>query len=232
MVQATDVTRETRLAELAADVLAFAAHLRGGAEPDVEGLRADVRRLFSNFDSSAQLAGKEPAVIDASRYALAAHIDEVVLSSPWSIRQEWAGRPLQMEYFNDFTAGEEFFNKLEALRGSDGQRSEALEVYGLVLGMGFRGKYAGVAGAEQVHQLRSRIHAELTPALGAQPLSPNWRVEERVAQIVKRVPAWVCASVALGALLLVFVVLRVWLDATESGFIEELQELKQSREGR
>ena len=38
------------------------------------------------------------------------------------IAEEWAGRPLQMEYFNDFTAGEEFYRKLEALRGSTDQK--------------------------------------------------------------------------------------------------------------
>jgi type VI secretion system protein ImpK len=232
MVQATQVTQEMRLSELAGDVLAFAVHLRESAEPETERLRADVRRLLSAFDAAAQVAGKEPAVVDAARYALVAFIDEIVLSSPWGIRQEWAGRPLQMDYFNDFTAGEEFFHKLEALRGSDGQRAEALEVYGLALGLGFRGKFAGVAGAEQVHQLRARIYAEIAPEIGAQPLSPHWEVEEKVVQLVKRVPAWVYASIALGALLLVFVVLRVWLEATETGFLQDLQELQELESAR
>ena len=51
MVQATQVTQATRLAELAADVLTFAVHLRGAPEPDAESLRAEVRRLVSAFDA-------------------------------------------------------------------------------------------------------------------------------------------------------------------------------------
>ena len=53
MVQATQVTQDTRLAELAADVFTFAIQLRGAPEPDAEGLRADVRRLLSAFDAAA-----------------------------------------------------------------------------------------------------------------------------------------------------------------------------------
>ncbi|MEC9046762.1 MAG: type IVB secretion system protein IcmH/DotU [Planctomycetota bacterium] len=224
MVQATQVTQDTRLAELAADVLAFAVQLRGAPEPDAEGLRADVRRLLSAFDASAQVAGKEPAVIDAARYAMVAFLDEIVLTSSWDLRQAWSGRPLQMEYFNDFTAGQEFYNKLEALRGGDGQRGEALEIYGLALGLGFRGMYAGVAGAEQAHQLRARIYGELAPAVGQQPLSPNGKVEMQISHLTKRVPAWVFAAISMGALMLVCTVLLLWLLFDSNGVEERLNQ--------
>ena len=229
MVQATQVTQATRLAELAADVLTFAVHLRGAPEPDADSLRAEVRRLVSAFDASARAAGKELAVVDAARYAMVAFLDEVVLTSSWGLRQEWSGRPLQMEYFNDFTAGEEFYNKLEALRGEGGQRSEALEIYGLVLGLGFRGKFAGVAGAEQAHQLRARIHAELSPAVGRQPLSPNWKVEAKASRLAKRTPAWVFATVAMGILLLVAVVLLFLLHGQSSSFELDLKQTIEKR---
>lgn len=231
MVQATQVTQDTRLAELAADALAFAVQLRGAPEPDAEGLRADVRRLLSAFDAAAQVAGKEPAVVDAARYAMVAFLDEIVLTSSWDLRQGWSGRPLQMEYFNDFTAGQEFYNKLEALRGGDGQRGEALEIYGLVLGLGFRGMYAGVAGAEQAHQLRSRIYGELAPAVGQQPLSPNGKVEMQVSHLTKRVPAWVFASISMGALMLVCTALLLWLLVASNGVEERLTQKADKAEG-
>ncbi|MCR9244802.1 MAG: type IVB secretion system protein IcmH/DotU [bacterium] len=219
-----EVTRGTRLSELAADTLAFAVQLRGAAEPAAEQLRAEVRKLFTEFDAAAQAAGKELAVVETVRYALAAFLDEIVLSSNWGLRQEWSGRPLQMEYFNDFTAGEEFYRKLEALRGGDGQRREALEVYALVLGLGFRGKFAGMSGLEEARRLRARLHEELASGVGQQPLSPNWEVEEQSAQMVKRVPAWVFAAASGGVVLLLLVVLRLWLNGTESGFVETLVE--------
>jgi type VI secretion system protein ImpK len=140
-----------------------------------------------------------------------------VLSSNWNMRQDWAGRPLQMEYFNDFTAGEEFYRKLEALRGSnDAGRREALEVFGLCLGLGFRGKYAGMSGLEEIKMLRARIHSELADGnVTQQPLSPHWAVEEHLPQLVHRIPAWVIATVCAGVLLVLVFVLRLWLNGTE-----------------
>jgi type VI secretion system protein ImpK len=232
-VQTVEVTRGTRLTDICADALAFAVTLRRAAEPDVAALRAHVRKLFSEIDQAAAFAGKDQASVQAARYALAAMIDEVVLASSWSIRGDWAGRPLQVEYFNDATAGEEFYRKLEALRGStDASRREALEVYGLCLGLGFRGRYSGMAGLEEIKALRGRIHAELGGDLAAQSagtqsagaLSPHWQAEEHLPQIVERIPAWLVAAVGAGVLLVLVAILRLLLNGTENGFIEAIQE--------
>lgn len=213
---AIEVTRTTRMAELAAEALAFAVQLRRAQEPTAETLRAEVRKLFTELDAAAQAAGKDPTLVPTVRYALCAFLDEIVLSSNWSIRQDWAGRPLQMEYFNDFTAGEEFYRKLDALRGSaDPNRKEALEVFGLCLGLGFRGKYAGMSGMEEIKLLRARIHAELAEgSTGPQPLSPHWQVDEHLPQLVQRIPAWVIATSCAGVLLVLLVVLRLWQNIT------------------
>ncbi|MBK8096570.1 MAG: DotU family type IV/VI secretion system protein [Planctomycetes bacterium] len=218
----TEVDRNTRLPDLCADALAFAVQLRRAREPGVDALRADVKKLFTAIDQGAQAAGKDTTLVAAARYALAAFLDEVVLTSNWSIRQEWASRPLQMEYFNDFTAGEEFYRKLDNLRGSrDAARQEAVEVYALCLGLGFRGKHAGMAGSEELKGLRARLHAELAgPDAVAQPLSPHWQVDEHLPQIARRIPAWLIASVCAGVLLLVVLVLRLTLSGAESALLE------------
>lgn len=220
-MHAIEVTRATRLPELAAELLAFAVQLRFAQEPDPEALRAEVRKLLTELDAAAQAAGKDPTTVQAVRYALCAFLDEIVLSSNWNIRQDWAGMPLQMQYFNDFTAGEEFYRKLEALRGSsEPVRREALEVFLLCLGLGFRGKYAGMSGLEELKLLRARIQAELADGqVAAQPLSPHWQSEEQLPQLVRRIPAWVIATGCAGALLVLLVVLRLWLNGTENGFL-------------
>lgn len=221
-MHAVEVTSSTRLADLASEALASAVQLRRAQEPSPDVLRAEMKKLLTELDAAATTAGKDPTLVQAVRYALCAFVDELVLSSSWNMRQDWASRPLQMEYFNDFTAGEEFYRKLDALRGSDDpQRREALEVYALILGLGFRGKYGGMAGLEELRQLRTRLHAELVGGrTGPQPLSLHWQVDEQLPQLVRRVPAWVFATVAAGALLLLFVVLRVWLNAAEQSFLE------------
>jgi type VI secretion system protein ImpK len=221
-VQAVEVTASTRLSDLAAEALACAVQLRRAQEPDPNALRAEVKKLFTELDAAAAAAGKDPTLVQAVRYALCAFFDEIVLSSSWNMRQDWASRPLQMEYFNDFTAGEEFYRKLDALRpGDDPARREAVEVYATILGLGFRGKYGGMAGLDELRSLRARLFAELAGGkTGPQPLSLHWQVEEHLPQMVQRVPAWVFATIAAGGLLLLFVVLRVWLNANETSFLE------------
>ncbi|MBL8736768.1 MAG: DotU family type IV/VI secretion system protein [Planctomycetes bacterium] len=220
-MQSLEATAATRLCDLAADALAFAVQLRRSAEPDPATLRAEVRRLFTELDAAAAAAGKDPTVVQSVRYALCAFLDEIVLSSAWQMRQEWASQPLQMEYFNDFTAGEEFYRKLDALRvGNDPVRKEAVEVFGLCLGLGFRGKFAGLAGLEELKALRSRVHLDLSGgSQAAQPLSLNWQVEAQLPQLVQRIPAWVFAASSAGVLLLLLLVLRVWLGVTEGSFL-------------
>jgi type VI secretion system protein ImpK len=220
-VLAIEVTRSTRLSELTAETLAFAVQLRRAQEPNAEQVRAEVRKLFTELDQAAQAAGKDPTVVQTVRYALCAFIDEIVMSSNWSIRQDWAGRPLQMDYFNDFTAGEEFYRKMEALRGSsDPTRKEALEVYGLCLGLGFRGKFAGLSGMEEIKLLRARAHEELSEGNpGALPLSPHWEISEHLPQLVRRIPAWVIATSCAGVLLILLLVLRLWLNGNENTFL-------------
>jgi type VI secretion system protein ImpK len=221
-VHAIEVTSSTRLPDLAADALACAVQLRRAQEPDPNALRGQVKKLFTELDAAAMTAGKDPTLVQAVRYSLCAFFDELVLSSNWNIRQDWASRPLQMEYFNDFTAGEEFYRKLDALRGSDDPgRREALECFALILGLGFRGKYGGMAGLEELRALRARLHAEMSGGRTLpQPLSLHWQVEEQLPQMVLRVPAWVFATIAAGGLLLVFVVLRLWLNGNETAFLE------------
>lgn len=221
-MHAIEVTRATRLPEMAAETLAFAVQLRRAKEPAADSLRAEVKKLLTELDAAAQAAGKDATTVQTVRYALCAFLDEIVLSSNWGIRQDWAGMPLQMEYFNDFTAGEEFYRKLEALRGSDDAvRREALEVYGLCLGLGFRGKYAGMSGLEEIKMLRARIQGDLAGGNpGPQPLSPHWQVEEHLPQLVHRVPAWVFATICAGALLLLLLALKLWLGSTEGAFLE------------
>jgi type VI secretion system protein ImpK len=225
-VQTVEVTRGTRLTDICAEALAFAVQLRRAAEPDIESLRTHVKKLFTDIDQAASIAGKDAAAVQSARYALAAFLDEVVLSSNWSIRGDWAGRPLQMEYFNDTTAGEEFYRKLEALRGSgEASRREALEVYGLCLGLGFRGRYSGMAGLEEIKSIRARIHAELAGGDQAPPpLSPHWQVDEHLPQIVRRIPAWLVAAVAAGVLLLLVFVLHLMLTGTENQFVTAIRE--------
>ncbi|RYZ08173.1 MAG: DotU family type IV/VI secretion system protein [Myxococcales bacterium] len=92
---------------------------------------------------------QEPDLADM-RYAVVAFLDEQILKSNWPGRNEWMSQPLQLVLFNQYTAGEHFFNRLRGLLGEG--RADAIAAYQLCLALGFRGQYgtgadpAGLAG--------------------------------------------------------------------------------------
>lgn len=132
---------ETRpLAECYADVFATLFAFRAATNderPSYRALRSRLTGLLAEAKGAAEEAGRD-ARGDA-HYAVVALIDETVMSSEWDYAQEWGQEPLQVQYFGQFLAGEEFFHRLDALLG--GSNTDVLEVYFTCLCAGFRGMY-------------------------------------------------------------------------------------------
>ncbi len=125
-----------------AEVLSLGAQLgtaRDLPPPDV--LQRRIATLFDEMDKRGSQVGLQKRDLDDARYAIVAFIDEQLFRSPWPGRQQWMLEPLQFTYFNENTAGEGFFTRLEALE-RDPARAHVLEVYYLCLTLGFQGKYA------------------------------------------------------------------------------------------
>src|SRR5262245_60393242 len=102
-------------------------------------LRIRVSRLPGDPDL---LRGAVRAVEDAdARYALVAFLDETMaaVSDSWS--------PLQLDLFNELSAGEGFYDRIETMRAA--KNVDALEIYYLCLALGFQGKHRDLAGLER-----------------------------------------------------------------------------------
>ncbi len=190
---------------------------------DEAHLRAVIDELFAELDDLARKANRPQESVRMCKYALAAYLDEVILSSLLPVKEPWLGRPLQLEYFNDFSAGEEFYNKLDNLRDGlrhtpDEAKREVLEVYYLCLSFGFCGKYGDSEGREKRKVLIDKLARELDETEAhKEALSPHGlpRDEPRVQK--RRWPLWVVPVASAAGVVIVYVVLRVLLDdATQS----------------
>ncbi len=125
-------------------------------------LRERVQVALDTMDGNGRAAGiPEPDLADM-RYAVVAFLDEQILKSNWPGRNEWMSQPLQLVLFNQYTAGEHFFNRLRALLGEG--RVDAIAAYQLCLALGFRGQFgtggdpAALAGfAQAALQQVSRV---------------------------------------------------------------------------
>lgn len=136
-----------------------------------------------------------------AKYALAAYIDEVVLTSTWPGRMEWMSHPLQLEFFGEHTAGEGFFNRLANLRQGGEDNLHLLEIYYYCLQLGFEGVYR-IKGLEHLMALQVDLRAQIDGYCGPvkNQLSPEGLPGKvLINQVRRHVPYWVIAVVTLAA---------------------------------
>lgn len=102
-------------------------------------LRQRLQVALDTMVGNGRAAGIAEQDLADMRYAVVAFLDEQILKSNWPGRNEWMSQPLQLVLFNQYTAGEHFFNRLRGLLGEG--RTEAIAAYQLCLALGFRGQY-------------------------------------------------------------------------------------------
>ena len=160
MAETAPATVQPALADLCGDLLAFALQLKRSSDPgDADAMRQKIDEQFRALESKARQADVPAEDVNLAKYAIAAFIDEMILTSSWPLKDSWADKPLQLAYFNDFAAGEEFYNKVETLRAS--KKNAVLEVYYLCLALGFRGKYVDLQGMEKKKVLMDTMLREI-----------------------------------------------------------------------
>jgi type VI secretion system protein ImpK len=137
-------------------------------------------------------------------YAVVALCDEVVMGCSGALREFWAVQPLQLLYFGENTAGEDFFVRIEQVRGNSRQQ-DVLRVFYLCLMFGFRGRYAVRGGEVPLGDLIDSVRAQLMRSLPMpELLSPNGlRPEEGLLEVGRKLPVvWMALGVlALTAVL-------------------------------
>jgi type VI secretion system protein ImpK len=153
-------------------------------------------QFLDDFGRAARKHGASPDDIDAAKYAFCAAVDEIILRSPFAIRDTWERRPLQLALFGEQLAGENFFNRLEALRARGSAHLQALEVFHMCLLLGFQGRYL-IEGGEKLAYLTARLGEEIAHLRGRRAaFAPHGEAPDRVAHQLKReIPLWVLGSV-------------------------------------
>jgi type VI secretion system protein ImpK len=215
-------TAAPALADLCGDLLAFALQLKRSGDPgDAEMMRQKIDEQFRSLETRARQADVPQEDVQQAKYAIAAFIDEMILTSSWPLKESWADKPLQLAYFNDFAAGEEFYNRIDTLRGA--KRNGVLEVYYLCLSLGFRGKFVDLQGMEKKKVLMDTMLREIrgaAPAAGAPTLSPAWQPPDALPGIVKNFPAWFVAAACGLFIILLFILLSTILGSSAERVVE------------
>jgi type VI secretion system protein ImpK len=181
-----------------ADVLAAAAQIGNGwGAPPATVLRNDMVALLRQFVARCREVGIPDAETAEARYALVAFIDDRVLKeSAWVGRAEWMNNPLQLQFFREYAAGENFFGRMRAL-AQRGPPFWALESYYLCISLGFVGAAPGAAGAATVpRSYADSVRGLLVREGSAGRIAPNAIPVERHRARRRPFPVALSAAVA------------------------------------
>jgi type VI secretion system protein ImpK len=203
-----------RVTEITKDGFNAVSQLRGaddlaGVQP--EQLHSRLSSFVDELLRRAAAAGLGREEANDLAYPVVALADEVVLSKGGDeLRSFWSARPLQLHFFGENVAGEEFFTRLEAIR-KDPRRAELARAYYLALVLGFQGRYRVRGGDMELMGLVDGLARELTRGrrTNEEALSPSGHRPAGALVDARRAgPLLAIAGGALVLALLLYVGLR------------------------
>ncbi len=137
------------------ETFAYVSYFLRSAEakqPTLEHVKEKLMLLLKESEGTMARGGLSRDDFEEARFAVCAWIDEAILKSSWAEKDVWMKDQLQRQYYNTTDAGEEFFDRLNALGL---HQREAREVYYLCLAMGFSGRYCHPGDEYQLDQIRT-----------------------------------------------------------------------------
>ena len=190
-----------------APVLRQLAKLQEPGIPEVgEQFQGELLESFEQFERACYAAQVGATQMQQAKFALAATCDELVMSSGAQCCMTWMAAPLQMTFFGNNRAGEEFFERLAQLQLAGPKQLPVLEIYYVCLQLGFEGAYK-LKGQEPLRALMVdlRGHLEELQGMPEIALSPDGApVSGRMATVGERLPHWVVLSVSLALVMFMY----------------------------
>jgi type VI secretion system protein ImpK len=192
------------------DVLSLILQLRNSRDlpaPDI--LQRRVLQLFDTMMQNGREARiPEQDMIDA-KFALAAFADEIIYHSSWPGKTQWLSNPLQLQFFQLNTAGDQFFVNLDNLHGQR-NRAHVAQIYFLCLALGFQGKYR-LRHQEGLQAVVEGLGNYVAVAEGGgDQLAPNAERKDGGGSAVRRELPYL--FIAIGFLILALIVIFIlWL---------------------
>jgi type VI secretion system protein ImpK len=214
------------LVSLAGPVFELVLMLRAGSLGPSTNPRPTVERLLQEMEQRGATLRYAERQVKAVKFALAAFVDETIMSTNLPLREEWEKFPLQLEYFGEQLAGVKFFERLDELLKQIDTEADVVEVYYVCLLLGFKGKYK-VYMEDQLQGLIDTLAAQLKRVgrLQETELSPHWKVRDQPEPPRERgLPLWAKIGGAAGLLvtLLIYLVLIVLLKSEVRTATEQL----------
>lgn len=203
----SETTNKNDLVAFAGPVFDLILRVKAGIVVPSNELRPKIAGMLEDFEKRAERYRFNHKIVQVSKFALAAFVDETVLTNNFPLRNEWEKNPLQLEYFGEQLAGNKFFDKLEAMLKQIDATADAVEIYYFCMLLGFKGRYAVYEQEKLLATMQTTANA-LVKAGKIKPveLSPHWLANDQPVPPAKRgMPVWAKIG-ALGGLGLAFII--------------------------
>lgn len=219
------------LVQAAAPLLSAAPRLRAMVRhPNPAALRVSLVDSVQRFEASARALGLPNEQVVAARYVLCTLLDESASSTPWGGSGAWSEQSLLVHFHNEAWGGEKVFQLLARLAENPQQHRNLLELIYAALSLGFEGRYKVLdQGKAQLDSIRERLAGKLRDLAGPvdRALSVQWQgVAAAPTRLSDGIPLWVMAAALAIVLLVLFLVLRLTLNAQTDHTFTSLQSLK------
>lgn len=142
-----------RLVEYFVPAMALVRQFAAFPEDDAAALNAKLLPLLERARQQASAAGVAEADVLEALFAVAAWIDETLLTCGWAGAPGWQRLLLQRRLFKTSNAGVLFFERFEALAPT---RHAVDEVYTLCLALGFQGRLGYEGRQAELAAIRAR----------------------------------------------------------------------------
>ena len=211
------VPRTNSLALAFQEILTIVVRTRFDVHPmtlSANDARVRLRQGVLSAAQSVRGQGYSEEISQIALYAAVGFLDESVLASRDPVFANWAGFTLQQELFHNQIAGEIFFRHVADLlnRPDSTEVADILELHGLCLLLGFRGRFAA-GDASEIDAITRRIREKIakirgpfslgrtadSPVVAKQPAADRW---VRNLYFVILGLAVTCLALYLGFLLL------------------------------
>jgi len=218
------------LVAAASALLSAAPRVRAMAQhPNPAGLKDALADGIRKFEAQARAEGLPNEQVIAGRYILCTLLDESAASTPWGGSGAWANQSLLVQFHNETWGGEKVFQLLSKLAENVTANRNLLELMAVVLAFGFEGRYRVLNdGRAQLDSVRTRLAQMLKGPRGDvdRALSPRWEgVAAKPARLRDGLPMWVLMSVSALALLVIYVAVRLSINAHSDPVFSTLQSL-------
>src|SRR5215468_4761560 len=185
-------TTKNDLVTFAGPIFDLILRLKAGIVAPSNDLRPQVAQMLEDFDKRAERYRFNHKIVQVSKFALAAFVDETVLTNNFPLRDEWEKYALQLELFGEQLAGNKFFEKLEAMLKQIEVTQDAVEIYYICMLLGFKGRYV-VYEQEKLLAIMQQTANALVKVGKIKPvdLAPNWLSNDQPKPPPKRgMPVW------------------------------------------